>query len=88
MRLGVYDEDPRVPSLMTIRSPASAATRSLRPLCLNEIEQRFNVVIDLEWLLDEATTLRQLSAHVHELLPSGFRAEALLGVLYTRTLCR
>jgi acyl carrier protein len=36
-------------------------------LCLNEIEERFNVAVDLEWLLDEATTLRQLSDRVHEL---------------------
>lgn len=36
-------------------------------LCLNEIEERFNVTVELEWLLDEATTLRQLSDRVHEL---------------------
>jgi acyl carrier protein len=39
-------------------------------LCLNEIEERFKVAIELEWLLDEATTLRQLSARVDELLSS------------------
>lgn len=36
-------------------------------LCLNEIEERFKVAIELEWLLDEVTTLRQLSQHVHGL---------------------
>jgi acyl carrier protein len=36
-------------------------------VCLNEIEERFNVVIELEWLLDEATTLRRLSERVHGL---------------------
>lgn len=36
-------------------------------LCLNEIEERFNVAVDLEWLLDEATTLMQLSDRVGEL---------------------
>jgi acyl carrier protein len=36
-------------------------------LCLIEIEERFAVAIELEWLLDEGTTLRQLSDHVHQL---------------------
>ena len=35
-------------------------------LCLNEIEERFNVAVELEWLLDEATTLRQLSDRVQD----------------------
>jgi acyl carrier protein len=39
-------------------------------VCLNEIEERFNVVIELEWLLDEATTLSQLSERVHGLRSS------------------
>jgi acyl carrier protein len=39
-------------------------------LCLNEIEERFNVAVELEWLLDEATTLRQLLDRVHELRSS------------------
>ena len=39
-------------------------------LCLNEIEERFNVTVQLEWLLDEATTLRQLSDRVRELRAS------------------
>ena len=40
-------------------------------VCLNEIEERFSVVIELEWLLDEATTLRQLSERVHGLRPAA-----------------
>ena len=39
-------------------------------LCLNEIEERFNVAVEVEWLLDEVTTLRQLSDRVHELQSS------------------
>lgn len=39
-------------------------------VCLNEIEERFSVVIELEWLLDEAMTLRQLSDRVHVLRSS------------------
>ena len=40
-------------------------------ICLNEIEERFSVAIELEWLLDDATTLRQLSERVHELRAIG-----------------
>ena len=40
-------------------------------VCLNEIEERFSAVIELEWLLDEATTLRELSERVHGLRSSA-----------------
>jgi acyl carrier protein len=40
-------------------------------LCLNEIEERFNVAVELEWLLDEATTLQQLSDRVDALRSSA-----------------
>ncbi len=40
-------------------------------LCLIEIEERFDVVIDQEWLLDDMTTLRDLFERVRELRPSA-----------------
>jgi acyl carrier protein len=39
-------------------------------LCINEIEERFEMRIAMEWLLDGATTLRQLSDRIHELRSS------------------
>lgn len=39
-------------------------------LCINEIEERFQVAVELEWLLDDLTTLRQLSDRVHEMRSS------------------
>ena len=39
--------------------------------CLIEIEERFDVVIDQEWLLDEVTTLRDLGERVRELRASA-----------------
>jgi acyl carrier protein len=40
-------------------------------LCLIELEERFDVVIDQEWLLDEVTTLRDLWERVCELRASA-----------------
>jgi acyl carrier protein len=36
-------------------------------LCLIELEERFDVVIDQAWLLDDVTTLRDLCERVREL---------------------
>jgi acyl carrier protein len=37
-------------------------------LCVNGIEERFGLAIEAEWLLDEVTTLRELSDRLRELL--------------------